>query len=85
MINLNIFNLKFENLTSETDNIKQVPEKMDFAISEYTNLRKTLLNMSMSDSVSFKEAKDKQVKVLDLLISELQDASKITKIIFGKL
>lgn len=85
LINLNTFNLRFGNLTSETDNVKRVPEKMDFAISEYTNLRKTLINMSISDSVSFKEAKDQQIKVLDLLISELQDASKITKIIFEKL
>lgn len=85
LIYLRTFNVKFEDFSNDINNIKLLPQKIDSAVSAYANLKDTIFGMPHSNSPVFKEAKNQQIEVLDLLITELQDAGRITKIIFERL
>ena len=84
LITINIFNLRFEDFENDTI-IRQLPNQIDFALSEYIELRETLKSVPTNNFVFFKEAKNQHIEVLSLIIFELQDAKKHTKKILEKL
>lgn len=84
IIAMNFLNLKFVDIIDDVNFIEQVPNKIDYALSTFINLRNTVYNMSNNHS-TLKEAKSQYVEVLDLIINELRDASEITKRIFAKI
>ncbi|AZA74005.1 DUF4365 domain-containing protein [Chryseobacterium indoltheticum] len=83
--NLNNLNLKLEDFVENTVEIKNIPNSIDYAIREYTNLRQTLIEMPSYNFSFFKEAKKQQVEVLSLFLFELTEASQMTKKIFNNL
>ena len=78
------FNLKFQDFVDDVNFIEEVPNKIDFALSTFINLRKAASNMPNIHS-TIKEAKNQYIEVVDLIITELKDASETTKRIFSKI
>ncbi|UFH32957.1 DUF4365 domain-containing protein [Chryseobacterium sp. C-71] len=85
LINLQIFNLKFENFGGDSNLLRQVPSQIDFAVKKFIVLRNTLKSMPTYNFIIFKEAKNQYLDVLNLLIFETQEASEMTKKIFEKI
>lgn len=84
IIIMNALNLKFEDLGTDIDTIKNVPFQIDYAKDRFIYLRSTVQSMP-SKNLVLKEAKNQYIEVVDLMINELLDASKMTKSIFEKI
>ncbi|OCK50926.1 hypothetical protein BA768_03835 [Chryseobacterium sp. CBo1] len=86
LINLSIFNLKLKDIAGGDINaIKNVPNQIDYALTQFIYLRETVKEVPANNQVAFKEAKKQYIEVLDLLIFEMEGASEMTKRIFEKL
>jgi len=85
LITLNTFNLKFEDFESDTSSIRHLPDQIDFALSEYINLKETIKSVPTNNFPYFKEAKNQHIEVLNFLIYEFQDAKELTKKVLAKL
>lgn len=84
IIIMNALNLKFEDLGTDIETIKNVPSQIDYAKDKFIYLRNTVHSIP-SKNLVLKEAKNQYIEVVDLMINELLDASKMTKSIFEKI
>ncbi|MCU7616962.1 DUF4365 domain-containing protein [Chryseobacterium sp. PBS4-4] len=63
LINLQVFNLKFENFGGDSNLLRQVPSQIDFAVKKFVVLRDTLKSMPTNNFIIFKEAKNQYLDV----------------------
>ena len=79
------FNLKYKDLAKDTESLKQIPSQMDFAIENYEDLITTISSMPTYNFIFFKEAKNRQIEVLNFFIRELKDGREMMSKICEKL
>lgn len=84
LIYLNTLNLSFNDFV-DSNNLNNVTHQMDFALEKIIYFRKVVKDIPAYNSIVFKEAKNQYIEILDSLISEIQDASEMTKRIFEKI
>lgn len=82
---LNVFNLKSKDFNSATHPIRQLPDQIDSAMSEYINLKETIKTVRTYNFPYFKEAKNQHIEILNFLIYEFQNAKELTKRVIEKL